>query len=223
MDEQRRLSSNIILEDRFSHIDRVAGIDSSYLNKDDSQGKIITAAVLVDYLSRDVLEKIYLIDDIDFPYIPGFLFYREGKNMLNTIRKLMTKPDVILIDGGGINHPMGIGLASHIGVILKRPTIGVTKKMFYGFCTKPTDVGESKPIILNDKVIGYAYKPNKRSNPIYITPGNLISVDSAFEITKNLISKHKLPIPIQEAHNFAKSIRLSIKQNYVPASQIKDL
>lgn len=207
LDEQRRLSSKIILDDQFSSIDYVAGVDSSYLDN-----KIITAAVLVDYKSKKVLKREHVIDKIDFPYIPGFLFYREGKNTLKAIDKLSPRPNIILIDGGGINHPRKIGLASHIGVILEKPTIGVTKKMFYGSCIDPTEVGESNPIILDDMVIGYAYKPKKQANPIYITPGNLISVNSAFEVTKNLIYKYKLPIPIQEAHNLAKSIKLSFKE-----------
>jgi len=208
LDEQRRLNSKIILEDRFSRIDYVAGVDSSYIND-----KIITAAVLVDYPSRAILKREYVTDKIDFPYIPGLLFYREGKNTIKAIDKLKPRPDIILIDGGGINHPRKIGSASHVGVILEKTTIGVTKKMFYGSCIDPTEVGESSPIILDDMVIGYAYKPKNRTNPIYITPGNRISVDSAFEVTKNLISKYKLPIPIQEAHNFAKSIKLSFKES----------
>jgi len=208
-EEQKRLSGRIILKDRFdaTNANRIAGVDSSYLND-----KIITAAVVIDYSSKEILEKEYIIGRVEFPYIPGLLFYREGKNTLNAIGKLKTDPDIIMVDGGGINHPRGLGLASHIGVILEKPTVGVTKKMFYGSCTEPTDVGESMPIWLNGIVIGYAYKSKKRTNPIYITAGNLISVNSAFKIAKNLVTKYKLPLPILEAHNLAKNVKLSLKK-----------
>jgi deoxyribonuclease V len=198
VEEQIRLSVEVVLRDGFDEIKYVAGVDSAFLNE-----KIISSAILMDYDSMKVIEKEYHIGEVDFPYIPGLLFYREGKNTLKAINQLKIDPDIIIFDGGGINHPRGIGLASHIGVLLKKPTIGVVKNMFSGHCDTPKDVGEEKPIILNGKKIGYAYKSKKVAKPIYITPGNLISVDSAFFVVKHFIRGYKLPEPVREAHMFA--------------------
>ena len=202
MEEQIRLSREVVLRDGFDEVKYIAGVDSAFLND-----KIISAAILMDYDSMKVVGKEYHIGEIDFPYIPGLLFYREGKNALKAIDKLKIDPDIIIFDGGGINHPRGIGLASHIGVLLKKPTIGVVKNMFSGSCKIPEEVGEKEPIILDGKKIGYAYKSKKVAKPIYITPGNLISVDSAFFVVKHFIRGYKLPEPVREAHIFASEMK----------------
>lgn len=200
---QEEIRKKIILKDYFpKNIKRIGGVDQAFLNKD----RIISAIVVCD--SRmNVLEKKYTITKVKFPYIPGFLSFREGPPIIKTFRALEEQPDLLLVDGNGILHPRGIGIASYVGVLLNIVTIGIAKNLLCGETTEPKKVGEHYPVIYKGKAIGYAYKSKKNCKPIFISPGNKISLESSSEVVKRFIVKYKLPVPLQLAHAYANELR----------------
>lgn len=138
---QADIRSRVVVGDDFKSLRTIAGCDCAFLD-----GWIICGAVLLDYRTMDVIEKVHAVQKLDFPYIPTFLSFREGKATTAAVSRLKTKPDLLMLDGCGINHPRGVGLASHIGVVLDIPTIGIAKKILCGSAQSP-ETGEAKPLI----------------------------------------------------------------------------
>jgi len=126
---QGELRGKIILRDEFpSKIKTIAGVDHAFPEKD----RILSCIVVMNYLDMKLIEKKFSEMKVDFPYIPGLLAFREGPSIIKAYRKLKRKPDVLMVDGHGIAHPRGIGIASHVGVLLDTASIGVAKKRLVG-------------------------------------------------------------------------------------------
>jgi len=202
---QEKLKEEIILNDVLSSkIRMIAGVDQAFLDD-----RIISAITICDSL-MNVLEKKHVIAKIDFPYIPGFLSFREGPSIIKVFKKLQNTPDVLLVDGNGILHPRSIGLASHVGLLLNTPTIGVAKSLLCGKFKKVKGVGTHSPVIYEGRTIGYAYKSKKNCNPIFISPGHKVSLKTSLKIVKNCIGEYKLPIPLRLAHVYANEIKMKL-------------
>jgi len=151
----------------------------------------------------DVLERGHSIEEVDFPYIPTFLSFREGPAIISAFRTLKNKPDLRMVDGCGINHPRRAGLATHVGVVLDVPTIGVTKRLLCGTVDEPVRVGEYNLIILDDQYVGASLLSKRGCNPIYIALGHRISLRTTIKIVKHCLRGYKLPEPIRIAHEYA--------------------
>jgi deoxyribonuclease V len=190
---QERIAKRVILRDSFRKMRLFAGFDVSYKG---SMG--ICYGVVVDK-SLEMVEKKIFKGRINFPYVPGFFAFREGPLIISTYKSLENKPDIILIDGNGIIHPMRAGIASHVGVILNKSTIGVAKKLLLGKCKIPEDVGKAEEIKLGNSVLGFALLTKKNCNPIYISPGHKVSLGTALKIVKSL-TRDKIPEPLRMAH-----------------------
>lgn len=148
----------------------------------------------------EIIEKESFIEKINFPYIPGFLSYRELKFLIGAYKKLKTKPDLIFVDGNGILHPRRFGIASHLGYILKKPTIGCAKKLLLGeYKEFELKRGNFSPIIIDSEIRGYALCTKNKTKPIFVSPGNLIDFEDSIKYTL-LFSKYKIPEPIRIAH-----------------------
>jgi len=109
------------------------------------------------------MERTYSIQPFNYPYIPTFLSFREGPAIVSAFKKLKCPPDILVVDGAGINHPRIAGIATHIGVALDVPTIGVTKKILCGKGEVPLLPGEANSLIYNDQQVGWLLKSEKRS------------------------------------------------------------
>jgi deoxyribonuclease V len=127
-DEQLELAKKSILTDSFGTIKRVGGVDCSYLNDE----YIIGGLVVLDYGTLRPIYRTFDLQKLTFPYIPGLLAYREADAIIGAITKAKVKPDIIMVDGFGTNHPRRCGIATHIGVKLDMPTIGVGKSFLCG-------------------------------------------------------------------------------------------
>ncbi len=200
---QKDLSKSLRIEKlETQHIQHIGGLDVSYVD-DYALGVLVildNELNIVDIISQKA--------GVEFPYIPGFLAFREAPVILECLRKSSIKPDVLIFDGQGIVHPRGFGIASHIGVLLDVPSIGVAKSRLYGVCDKPTRVGQAEPIY--DEVgnlIGYCYLSKRNTNPIYISPGHLCDPDSALSFVKSLIRGYKLPEPTRLAHIYTQRLK----------------
>ncbi|HEX54734.1 MAG: deoxyribonuclease V [Candidatus Altiarchaeales archaeon] len=200
---QERLARRVVIEDRIpEEINTIAGVDQAFINDD-----ILSCMVLLEYPDMNIIETKISRIGVEFPYIPGFLAFREAPAILSVYRKLEKKPDILLVDGHGIAHPRGIGIASHVGVLLNKATIGVAKKVLVGNYEIPENIGEHKNLIYNGKVVGFVFKSRYRCNPIFISPGHNISLQTSLKITKKCIKNHKLPEPIFLAHRIVNEYR----------------
>ncbi|HPC25443.1 MAG TPA: endonuclease V [Fervidobacterium sp.] len=204
---QNNLSKSLKIQElETQKIQYIGGLDVSYLDK-----YALGVLVILDN-ELNIVDIISQKAGVEFPYIPGFLAFREAPVILECLRKSSIKPDVLIFDGQGIVHPRGFGIASHIGVLLDVPSIGVAKSRLYGVCDKPTRVGQAEPIY--DEVgnlIGYCYLSKRNTNPIYISPGHLCDPDSALSFVKSLIRGYKLPEPTRLAHIYTQKLK-SIKE-----------
>lgn len=202
-DFQKIIANKVILEDMFSEITTIGAFDISY-----KQDQAFTAGIIIDNTTEEVLEEEVIVSKIQFPYIPTFLFLREVPSFISLLSRISIKPDLVLIDGHGIAHPKNAGSATVFGVLANIPSIGVAKKPLKFFEYKSSEVKYLKQVFLNEKFVGYRYQPNTNWNPVFISPGNMVSVKSSFTLIRNLFkSRFKLPVPLHKAHNLATEFR----------------
>jgi len=177
----------------------VAGVDVSV--KDDQSH---AAIVVMTYPGFLVIETVLARRPTPFPYIPGLLSFREGPVLEEAFERLKTEPDVFLFDGMGIAHPRRMGIASHLGLWLDRPTIGCGKSLL---CGRYRDLGDEKgsaaPLIDKGETIGVALRTRTARNPMFISPGHLADIPSAAELVLRCSPKFRLPEPIRLAHKAA--------------------
>lgn len=197
--EQEKLSKEVSLKNGFRKITRVAGFDIAY-----SGNKIFCAGVVLDYDSLELIEKKIVRTSANFPYVPTFLSYREFPAMLKAYLRLNNKPDIIFIDGQGICHPRGLGLASHIGVSLNKPSIGAAKSMLCGDF-KTLRHGKPEKMFFANKQVGWAFMD--KFKPIFISPGHRVSIRDSLDISLKCIKKHRTPEPLRLAHLYAEEAK----------------
>jgi len=177
----------------------IAGVDVSVKN-----GISRAAVVVLTYPALEVIETQFAAIPTPFPYIPGLLSFREGPALVEAFEKLQNIPDVFIFDGMGRIHPRRIGIASHMGLWLDRPTIGCGKTHLVGDYVQPgEDKGEYSPLTYHDELLGVVLRTRSRVKPVYISPGHLIDLDSAVNIVMGCTPKYRLPEPIRRAHNAA--------------------
>lgn len=195
---QEDLARRIVLEDIFEGPEKVAGVDLAYMGN-----RVFCAAVVLDYESLKIVEKQCIETKVTVPYVPTFLAFREAEPIMEAVKHLHF--DILMLDGHGIAHPRGIGVASHVGVLLDVPTIGVAKRILCGEVKGEIETETPAPLIHEGKRIGYAYRSKEGTKPIYISPGHKISLETSFNVVKHCIRGHKLPEPARLAHVMAKS------------------
>jgi deoxyribonuclease V len=197
---QEDLAKKVVLDDGFGRIEKVAGVDLAY-----DGNRVFCAAVVLDYESLETIKKRCIKTKVKAPYIPNFLAFREAEPIVKVVKPL--KFDILMLDGHGIAHPRGIGVASHVGVLLEVPTIGVAKRILCGEVEGKIETGKPAPLIHENRQIGYAYRTKDRTNPIYISPGHKVSLEASLRIVKQCIKDHKLPEPTRLAHVLANFYR----------------
>jgi len=198
--EQLKLAKQVKIEDSFdfSNVQLVGAIENIFF-----KNHIISACVVVDAGTGEVVQQDYSEEKVKFPYIPGFRAYRELPAMLDCFNKLEEKPDVVFIPGHGILHPR-LGLASHFSLAAEVPAIGVAKSLFVG---KVKDDNVS----LDGKIKGKVVKLKRGANPVYVSPGDKISLETSVELVKKFTREgRKLPEPLRLAHKYAREIRKEI-------------
>ncbi|HIE14873.1 TPA: endonuclease V, partial [Candidatus Bathyarchaeota archaeon] len=145
-----------------------------------------------------------------FPYIPTLLSFREIPPAVSAIRKLKIKPDVYLVDGHGRAHPYKCGFASHLGLVIDAPTIGVAKKILCGEVHKRLGANWN-PLVLDGEIIGAEVYTKEGSKPVYVSIGHMVSLDTAIRIVLQCSMDHRIPKPILEAHRAANQERERLK------------
>ena len=195
---QRRLASLVSRENEVGSPRLVAGVDISLPRV----GGIATGAVVVlDYPRLTVVETRVVEQRVEFPYVPGLLSFREAPLILAACEKLISTPDLILVDGQGLAHPRRIGLASHIGLLLDVPTIGCAKSLLCGkHEAVGAEVGSLAEIVDKGEVVGAALRTKVGSKPLYISIGHKVDLPSAISWVMKCCRGYKLPEPARLAH-----------------------
>jgi deoxyribonuclease V len=211
---QKTLADKVQITDQFSTIDLIAGVDVSNNLRDPKQ-MVYAAAVLLNANDLSLNNSASHAEQQVFPYIPGFLGFREAPAICAAIQKLPHRPDLILVDGHGISHPRGLGIASHIGVLLDIPTIGVAKSILVGkaFQNLSELAGAKVPLIYQNKTIAMLLRSKTNCLPLIISPGHKISLTSAVTIVQQCLKAYRLPEPTRFAHLAANQCRKMHMQN----------
>lgn len=193
---QREISKCVIKKDIISdYLQYVAGVDVTYTEK-----QSISATVVMDYNSLSILESKTSCLDTKFPYIPTLLAFREAPPIVSAIKRLHIQPEIFLVDGHGVMHPRRIGLASHLGVVLNMPTIGVAKNPLIGKLCKSKIQDGWTPIVDDDEIVGAELISKREAKPIYVSIGHMTSLMKAIEIVIQCTSRHRIPEPLRQAH-----------------------
>ena len=200
-DEQLKLAEKVIVNDNFEKIEKIAGVDQTFIDKD-----VISGIVVCDYKDLKPIEKKYAVVKAKIPYVSSFLSYRESPAIVEAFNKLENKPNILIVDGNGILHPRRIGMASHVGILLDIATIGVAKRLMAGEAKEGT-------IYIEKEARGYELITREHSRPIYVSPGHKVSLKTSLEIVKKCIRfPHKLPEPLHLAHIYANKVRDELKK-----------
>jgi len=197
-DIQHRLAQQIIISKLPSPIKYVAGFDVSYLKE---ENVLIAGMVLLSFPALLIEKEIIITDKIQFPYIPGYLSFREAPGILRLIEKDGQLADICIFDGHGIAHPRGLGIAAHIGVITRKPSIGCAKKKLIGNYEMPgTTKGDYSDLIYKDKVTGAVVRTRDKVKPVYVSIGHLVNLKQSIRLILNCTTRYRLPEPTRLAH-----------------------
>ncbi len=187
---EKKVLNGIKIKDSFSETPKtLAAFDVGYTGK-----KYVCVAVVINLENNEVIETKVGTGDEVMPYSPPLSAFREGPPILQTYRELENKPDVLLVRGMGSVHPHRVGLASYVGILTNKPCIGVNSELLAGKL-------EEDRIMFNEEIKGMAIKTKTYSNPVYVSPGHNISIQTSVEIGKKIvIEPYKLPLPLHLAH-----------------------
>ena len=199
---QLELTKKIKIRKFKGPIKYIGGVDVSF-----KKGKALACIVVMSFPELELKEKVLQYEDIEFPYVPGYLSLREGPPILRAYFKLKIKPDVLIFDGQGIAHPRHLGIATHVGIGLQYSTIGCAKSVLVGkYEGLKEEKGSRVPIYYKGEKIAYALRTRKGVKPVIVSPGNLINFEQSVDIILKCSKRYRLPEPIRYAHTISKSI-----------------
>lgn len=199
---QQALRAQIRLEPLAEPPKIIAGVDVSY----DLASNLTRAfIVLVDFPSLKMLASVRAELPTRFPYIPGFLSFREIPAILEALRLLPQKPDLLMVDGQGVAHPRRMGIAAHLGVLLDMPSIGIAKSRLVGSYAEPeNEKGAFTPLYHKDERIGVVLRSKRNTRPLFISPGHRVDFDGALALAIQCLTTYRLPEPTRLADKLSK-------------------
>ena len=210
---QLTLSRKVIHTDKVGNISTIAGVDAGYRGEGNLS---CAAAVLLSYPDLDPIDNAVAFRNTSYPYVPGLLAFRELPALIDAFEKLEGKPDLILCDGHGKAHPRRFGIACHLGVLLDIPTIGAGKSRLTGTHSPVQDQrGASEYLWDGEEIIGAVVRTRTGVNPIYVSIGHRISLNTAVQIVLDCCPRYRIPEPLREAHRLASRNQTSTNINKV--------
>jgi len=198
---QSRLAEKIVCRDDFGSICRVAGVDVGF---EDGGRTTRAAAAVLTFPSLQLETAAIARQPTRFPYVPGLLSFREAPAVLAAMEQLEMPPDLLLCDGQGIAHPRRLGIASHLGLLLDIPSIGVAKTRLVGTHREvPDKRGAWVPLKVGKETIGAVLRTRLGVKPLYISPGHRICLESAIDWVMACLTRYRLPETTRWAHRLA--------------------
>ncbi len=195
---QEKIAKNVVREDRLKKLKSIAGCDLSFASGDIAYA----ACALLDYKSLRLIDKKITKVKIKFPYIPTFLAFREVDPILKVAKNI--DASVFMIGAHGIAHPRHAGLASHFGVLINKPTVGVAKNRLCGVAEEPPNKRGAYSLLKDGgEVIGAALRTRKDAKPVYVSIGHKLSLKTAIKISLETTRENRLPEPLRVAHELA--------------------
>ena len=207
---QQQLRSQIRIEPLTKPVETIAGCDISFNKFEET---VYAGIVVLNLETLETIEEAGVVSSATFPYVPGLLSFREIPSLLEAWQKLKTEPDVVMFDGQGIAHPRRIGIASHGGLFLDRPTFGCAKSVLVGKYDEPAPGrGSWSPMTHYRDVVGAALRTKTNVNPVYVSPGHLIDLETAVSLTLQCDGGrrgvgYRIPEPTRRAHNLVNALR----------------
>jgi deoxyribonuclease V len=197
---QRRLAEMVRVAPLRQPVRTVAGVDVSVRG-----GRVQTAIVVVRLPELDVVDEAVWQGDVQYPYVPGLLSFREMPAILPALERLRVRPDVFMTDSQGLAHPRRLGLGCHLGVLLDWPTLGVAKSRLTGtYGPLGPEKGDAVPLLDRDEVIGMVLRTRQKVKPVYVSVGHRITLPEAVELTMACTTRYKIPEPTRLAHKLSK-------------------
>lgn len=188
---QEQLRSEVIPHDELKTVDSVAGVDVGFTDGGETTR---AAVVILSFPDLKLQETAIAYRPTRFPYVPGFLSFREIPAILDALEKLTLTPQLILCDGQGIAHPRRFGLACHLGVLTQLSTIGVAKSLFIGkHDPLAPERGATQPLVDRGETIGTVLRTRHNINPVYVSIGHKISLETAVDYVLRCTPKYRLP------------------------------
>jgi len=179
----------------------IASADVSFVGD-----KAIGAVVVMTFPGLEVVEKIVKKRNLEFPYIPTLLTFREGPVLCDCFRALKSEAELIIFDGQGIAHPRRMGLAAHLGVLLGKPSIGCAKSKLYGDSTIPRNKKGALSYLKDkdDEKIGALLRTKEGVKPVFVSPGHMINIEDSVRIIMQCVGKYRIPEPLRMSHRLSK-------------------
>ena len=202
---QKSLRERVRLAPLRKEIRTIAGADISF-NK---FSPVVYAGIVVMSLpSLEVFEEVGVVSETKFPYVPGLLSFRESPSVLEAWAKLKTEPDAVMFDGQGLAHPRRVGIASHVGLIIDRPTLGCAKSVLVGKYEEPDmERGHWTEMVDKGEVVGAAVRTKTNVQPVFVSPGHLIDLGGAIKLTLECDGGYRQPEPTRRAHLLVNALR----------------
>ncbi|SEJ53577.1 Endonuclease V [Dyadobacter koreensis] len=202
---QNELRERTRIEPLQNEITTIAGADIS-LNR--FSEVIFAGIVMLRYSDMQPIAYSMVESRTSFPYVPGFLAFREVPALVQALEQMSVKPDVIMVDGHGIAHPRRMGIAAHFGALTGMATMGCAKNILFGKWQEPgIQKGEFSPIMTKEEIIGYAFRSKLKTNPVFVSPGNKLSLQNSLDIMQRCSGSYRLPEPTRRAHDFVNLFR----------------
>ncbi len=196
---QERLRGRVtLLPFSLKRIRYIAGSDIAVSKKLD---RLVAAVVVLSFPDLKVMETRVVVSKFTFPYVPGYLSFREIPALTRCIEKVRLPFDVMLCDGQGIAHPRGLGLASHLGLIIETPTIGCAKSKLVGsYGEVGPKRGDYARLILDNRCVGNVVRTRDGVKPVFVSPGHLVDVPSSRRVVLACLTRYRIPEPTRRAH-----------------------
>jgi deoxyribonuclease V len=208
---QKELRAEVRVEPLARKIETIAGADISF-NK--FSPTVYAGIVVLRLPSLETIEEAAIISETRFPYVPGLLSFRETPPLLEAWAKLRIEPDAVMLDGQGIAHPRRFGIASHVGLLIDRPTLGCAKSVLVGRYEEPEpERGQWSPLVDKGEQVGAALRTKTRTQPVYVSAGHLIDLAGAIELTLACDGGYRQPEPTRRAHLLVNALRRQNQSN----------
>lgn len=197
---QEKLALGVRLDPLREKVRFVVGVDAAF-----SATRVYAAAALYSFPGLELIEESVAVSKIRFPYAPGYLSFREAPALIQAVRRLKSEPGLILVDGQGIAHPRGIGMASHVGVLLNIPAVGCAKSRLIGEFAEPDgSKGCWSPLVHQGKIVGAVMRTRDNVRPLFVSPGHRVNLRDCLIIVAACLKGYRIPEPLRRADYLSK-------------------